>query len=72
LAQIRPVFQDPHVMREVTGLPLLGTVSRTTKIHDLSGARIGNALFVVAGCALVVIAKVLLMVDVRALLGLAS
>jgi polysaccharide chain length determinant protein (PEP-CTERM system associated) len=71
LAQIRPVFQDPHVLRNVTGLPLLGTVSRTTKRHDIRGARIGVALFAAATCALVVIAALLLLVDVRALLGLA-
>ena len=36
-SQVRPVFFDSRALREVSGLPLLGTVSR--KVSDLEVAR---------------------------------
>jgi polysaccharide chain length determinant protein (PEP-CTERM system associated) len=68
LNQLRPVFQDPHAMRELTGLPLLGTVSLTTKLRDQRGVRVDLALFTGAGLILVFTAMVLLLLDVGAVL----
>jgi polysaccharide chain length determinant protein (PEP-CTERM system associated) len=73
LAQLRPVFQDPHVMREITGLPLLGTVSRTTKPIHIRNRRLEVASFALVGLALFAVFVVLFLVDVgpavRSLLG---
>jgi polysaccharide chain length determinant protein (PEP-CTERM system associated) len=71
LSQLRPVFHDPHAMGQITGLPLLGTVSLAAKLRDVRGERIGVILFAAAGLALVSVALVLLLIDVRALVGIA-
>jgi polysaccharide chain length determinant protein (PEP-CTERM system associated) len=75
LAQLRPVFQDPHMLRDTIGLPLLGTVSRTTKLGDLRGQRVDVLLLGGAAVMLVVAAAVLLVVDIgaplRSMLGVA-
>jgi uncharacterized protein involved in exopolysaccharide biosynthesis len=73
LAQLRPVFQDPHVMREIAGLPLLGTVSMTSKPSNIRSKRLDILSFGVVGLALVAVFVVLFFVDVgpavRSLMG---
>jgi polysaccharide chain length determinant protein (PEP-CTERM system associated) len=71
LSQLRPVFHDPLVMREITGLPLLGTVSLAAKARERRGDRIDVILFGMAALALISLAGGLLLVDVRALVGIA-
>lgn len=76
LAQLRPVFQDPQALRQLTGLPLLGTVSRTTGVRDARESRLELALFVAAGFCLASVGALLLIADVgaklRPLVGIAQ
>lgn len=55
LNQLRPVYQNVRVLAEMTGLPVLGSVSRTWLGHDRAAARTQIAAFSGAASLLVIV-----------------
>ena len=52
VSQIRPTFNDPRTLREITGLPLLGMVSMTWTRQQTSKYRKRLVAFVVSSAGL--------------------
>lgn len=55
LSQVRPVFDNRRTLSEITGLPVLGTVSWVLTPIERTRARIGLAGFVMASAILLVV-----------------
>ena len=53
-SQIRPVFFDARALREMSGLPLLGIVSKNVTDNELSKDRKMSRLFVAAFASLLI------------------
>lgn len=66
LSQLRPTFQDARVLREISGLPLLGTVSMIPDDGRKRRARNSNLFFAgglagLVGCFAVLTAMLAIM-----------
>ncbi len=74
LAQLRPVFPDPRLLREVSGLPVLGAVSRTWQTRHKVRRTVEVTTFALACCGLLAVFAIVYLFEVagpglRSLLG---